>query len=178
MKKSLMTIGTLLLAGTIAVNAGPRMQRFQDTAKVLDVEPIYETIAVSQPEEHCWDEDVSYYEPGRKQYTGTVLGSVIGGTLANQLHRGGGKGRDAATLAGALLGGAIGHDVSEHNKHGHHRTTTQRHCETRNYTSYEEQLVGYRVKYRYRGQVFTTRTENHPGRRIPIRVSVAPIDAF
>ncbi len=178
MKKSLMTIGTVLLVSSMAVTAGPRGHRYQDTAKVVDVEPIYETIEVRQPEEQCWDEDVSYYEPGRKTYTGTVLGGVIGGTLVNQLHRGRGKGRDAATLAGALLGGAIGHDVSQNARHGYQRTTTERRCEVRHFTSYEEQLVGYRVKYRYKGQVFTTRTEDHPGSRIPVRVSVAPINEF
>ncbi|MEN8177853.1 MAG: glycine zipper 2TM domain-containing protein [Pseudomonadota bacterium] len=178
MKKSLMTIGTVLLISSMAVSAGPRMHRFQDTAKVVDVEPIYETIAVQQPEQHCWDADVSYSEPRRKTYTGTMLGGVIGGALANQLHRGRGKGKDAATLAGALLGGAIGHDVSQNARHAQYTTTTERHCEVRHSTTYEEQVVGYRVKYRYRGQVFTTRTENYPGKRIPVRVSVAPIDEF
>lgn len=178
MKKSLMTIGTLLLASSMVVNAGPGNHRFQDTAKVVDVEPIYETIEVQHPERHCWDEDVSYYEPGKKTYTGTMLGGVIGGVMANQFHRGRGKGKDAATLAGALLGGAIGHDLSRNARHVRHATTTERHCEVRNYTTYEEQLVGYRVKYRYKGHVFTTRTEDHPGKRMPVRVSVAPLNEF
>lgn len=178
MKKSLMTIGTLLLSSSMAVNAGPRNHRFQDTAKVIDVEPIYETFEVRQPQQHCWDEDVTYHEPAQKTYTGTVLGGVIGGVLANELHQGHGKGKDAATLAGALLGGAIGHDLSQNAQHAHYTTRTERHCEMRDYTTYEEQLVGYRVKYRYKGQVFTTRTENHPGKRIPVRVSVAPAHGF
>ena len=177
MKKSLMTIGTLLLASSMAVNAGPGKHRFQDTAKVIDVEPVYETIEVQHPQQHCWDEDVSYYEPGQETYTGTVLGGVIGGVLANQLHRGHGRGKDATTLAGVLLGGAIGHDLSQNAHHAHH-TATERHCEVRYYTTYDEQLIGYRVKYRYKGQVFTTRTENHPGRRIPVRVSVVPTNEF
>ncbi len=178
MKKSLITIGSLLLATSMTVNAGPRNHRFQDTARVVDVEPIYEMIEVQHPEQHCWDEDVSYYEPGQKTYTGTLLGGVIGGTLVNQLHRGRGKGKDAATLAGALLGGAIGHDLSQNVRHAQHRTTRERHCEVQTYTTHEEQLVGYRVKYRYNGHIYTTRTEEHPGKRIPVRVSVAPIDAF
>jgi len=178
MNKSLLTIGTLLLATTMTVNAGPRNHRFQDTAKVVDVEPIYETIEVQYPQQHCWDEEVSYAEPGRESYTGTILGGVIGGTLVNQLHRGRGKGKDVATLAGALLGGAIGHDLSRNVRHAQHRTTSERHCEVQNYTTHEEQLVGYRVKYRYNGRIYATRTEDHPGKRIPVRVSVAPMHEF
>jgi len=174
MKKSLMTIGIVLMTASLAVSAGPHKQRFEDTGKVIDVEPIYQTIEINNPERHCWDEDVSYYEPGRKTYAGTMLGSVIGGTLANQIHRGRGRGRDAATLAGALLGGAIGHDLSNRETHGQYVTTSERHCEVQDYTTYEEQLVGYRVKYRYKGRIFTTRTKNHPGKRIPVRVRVEP----
>ena len=177
MKKSMMTIGTLLLAGSMAVSAGPRMNHFEDTARVIDVEPIYQTVAIQEPEQVCWDEDVSYYDPDQKRYTGTVLGGVIGGALANGLHQGRGKGKDAATLAGVLLGGAIGHDISQHASHGHQKAVTQRFCETRNHTTYEEQVVGYRVKYRYRGQVYTTRTEHHPGKWIPVRINVTPLDA-
>jgi len=182
MKKTTMTFTTLLLAGALGVSgtlsAGPRHHRFQDTAKVVDVEPIYELVTVQHPREVCWDEDVSYYEPGPKTYTGTMLGGVIGGTLANQLHRGGGKGRDAATLAGALLGGAIGHDLSQQTRHGQHRIDTQRVCETRYTTTQEENLVGYRVKYRYKGHLYTTHTDEHPGKRIPVRVSVTPLHDF
>lgn len=178
MKKSLMTFGSLWLVSSLTVNAGPHHQRFQDTAKVIDVEPIYETLAIDHPETYCWDEDVSYYEPARKNYTGTMLGGVIGGVVANHLHSGRGKGRDAVTLAGALLGGAIGHDLSRDASQGHYVQTTERRCETQNHTRYEEQLVGYRVKYRYKGRIFTTRTENYPGKRIPVRVNLVPVNDF
>jgi len=172
MKKTLTSLGIALMTASLTVSAGP--QRFQDTAKVVDVEPIYETVEVNHPERRCWDEDVSYYEPGHKTYTGTALGAVIGGALANQMGRG--RGKDAATVAGALLGGAIGHDVSQRNRRGYYNTTTQRRCEVQDHTSYEDRLVGYHVEYRYKGHLFSTRTKNHPGRRIPVQVRVAPLD--
>lgn len=176
MNKILMTIGIVLLGASIAVNAGPRHNHFEVTAKVIDVEPIYETIEINHPERHCWDEDVSYYEPTQKTYTGTVLGGVIGGVLANQMYRGHGKGKGAATLAGAMLGGAIGHDLSQRQGPGHYTTATEHHCEVQNYTTYEERMAGYHVKYRYHGHVFTTRTNEHPGKRIPVRISVVPVN--
>jgi uncharacterized protein YcfJ len=162
----------------MALSAGPRGNRFQDSARVIDVEPIYETIEISHPERHCWDEDVSYYEPGQKTYTGTMLGSVVGGVLVNSMHRGRGKGKDAATLAGALLGGAIGHDLSQKHNRGHQVTSTERRCQVETHTSYEERLVGYDVKYRYRGQIFSTRMDKHPGKRIPVRVKVVPLEGI
>jgi uncharacterized protein YcfJ len=107
-----------------------------------------------------------------------MLGGIIGGVMANQIHRGRGRGKDAATLAGVLLGGAIGHDLSQQGQHGHYTATTERRCEVENTTTYEEQLIGYRVRYRYKGHIFSTRTKHHPGKRIPVRVRVAPIDGI
>ena len=40
----------------------------------------------------------------------------------------------------------------------------------------QQQLVGYRVEYRYEGQTFTTRTIEHPGEFIRVRVNVDPVD--
>jgi uncharacterized protein YcfJ len=39
-----------------------------------------------------------------------------------------------------------------------------------------QQVVGYRVDYRYEGQTFTTRTRGYPGRFIRVRVDVDPVD--
>jgi uncharacterized protein YcfJ len=177
MNRTLLITGTLLLSLSMTANAGHR-DRYRDTAKVIDVEPVYHTIEVTDPERHCWNEEVDYYEPGAKRFTGTVLGGIIGGVVANSVSRGRGRGRDAATLAGTLLGGAIGHDLSNQRQQGHHATGYERRCETTHHTRYEEQLVGYDVTYRYRGRVFTTFTEEYPGDRIPVRVDVRPDGAY
>lgn len=96
-----------------------------DTARVLSVDPI---LAPSSPayRQQCWQEPVRYVETvrdsrrfrddGRQwrtnsgvgQNTGTVLGGIVGAALGNQV--GDGDGRRAATVAGALLGGAIARD--------------------------------------------------------------------
>jgi uncharacterized protein YcfJ len=95
--------------------------------------------------------------------------------MANQIYQGHGRGRDAATLAGTLLGGAIGHDLSDRHRHGEWIDATERHCEIQDRTTYEERVIGYRVKYRYKGHVFSTRTKDHPGKRIPVGVGVIPL---
>ncbi|MCU7891078.1 MAG: glycine zipper 2TM domain-containing protein [Candidatus Thiodiazotropha sp. (ex Ustalcina ferruginea)] len=174
MKRAALTMGTLLLVTSVAANAGHR-DRYRDTAKVIDVEPIYRSVEISYPERECWDEEVSHYRPDGHRYTGTVLGGIIGGVVANSVSRGRGRGRDAATLAGTLLGGAIGHDISHQKRRGHYTTSVERRCEVTHQSRYEEQLVGYDVTYRYKGRVFTTRTREHPGKRIPIAVDVRPV---
>jgi uncharacterized protein YcfJ len=173
MKKQVITLGAILLATSMVAQAG-HPGRFQDTARVISAEPIYRTVEINTPERHCWDEEVEHYRPGHHAYTPTVLGGIIGGVVANKVSRGRGRGRDVATVAGALLGSAIGHDVSHRNTRGYYTTSTERRCEVTHRTTYEEELVGYDVTYRYKGRLFTTRTDEHPGKRIPVTVNVRP----
>jgi uncharacterized protein YcfJ len=172
MKKQSVTLGAILLATAVAAQAG-HPQRFQDSAKVVSVEPVYRTVEITTPERHCWDQEVERYRPGQHSYVGTVVGGIIGGVVGHKVGRGG-HGRDAATVAGALLGSAIGHDISHQNAGGYYATNTERRCEVTHKTTYEEELVGYDVTYRYQGRLFTTRTREHPGNRIPVKVDVRP----
>ncbi|MES9831417.1 MAG: glycine zipper 2TM domain-containing protein [Candidatus Thiodiazotropha sp. LLP2] len=177
MNRTTLITGSILLTLSMTATAGHR-DRYRDSAKVIDVEPVYHTVEISEPERHCWDEEVDYYQPGGKKFTSTVLGGIIGGVVANSVSRGRGRGKDAATLAGTLLGGAIGHDLSNQRRGGHYGTTYEHRCETTHHTRYEEQLAGYDVTYRYKGRIFTTFTNEHPGDRIPIRVDVRPADRY
>lgn len=173
MKKQFITIGAILLATSMTAQAG-HPQRFQDSAKVVRVEPIYRTVEITTPERHCWDEEVQRYQSNNHSYTGTVLGGLIGGVVANKVSRGHGRGRDVATVAGALLGSAIGHDISHQKAGGYATSSMERRCEVTQRTAHEEELVGYDVTYRYKGRLFTTRTQEDPGERIPVRVDVRP----
>lgn len=175
MKKQVITLGAILLATSVAAQAG-HPERYQDTAKVISAEPIYRAVEITTPERRCWDEEVErYHANNNHSYTGTVLGGIIGGVVANKVSRRHGRGNDVATVAGALLGSAIGHDISHKNRDGgYYTTSTERRCEVIQQTSYEEELVGYDVTYRYQGRLFTTRTDEHPGKRIPVNVDVRP----
>jgi uncharacterized protein YcfJ len=178
MKKQVITLSAVLLATSVAAQAG-HPERYQDTAKVISAEPIYRTVEITTPERHCWNEEVEHYHPNNHHsYTGTVVGGIIGGVVGHKVSRNKGRGRDMATLAGALLGSAIGHDVSHKRSGGYYTTSTERRCDVQQRTSYEEELVGYDVTYRYHGRIFTTRTNEHPGKRIPVRVDVHPDRRF
>ncbi|MEJ2454948.1 MAG: glycine zipper 2TM domain-containing protein [Candidatus Thiodiazotropha sp.] len=177
MKKQIIILGAILLATSVAAQAG-HPEHYRDTAKVISAEPIYRTVEITTPERRCWDEPVERYHANQHGYTGTVLGGIIGGVVANKVSRGHGRGRDVATVAGALLGSAIGHDISNKNSGGYYTTSSERRCEVIEHTSYEEELVGYDVTYRYKGRLFTTRTDEHPGKRIPVSVDVRPVRGY
>lgn len=106
---------------------------------------------------------------------GTIAGGILGGVVGNQFGHGGG--RTAMTVAGTLIGASIGNDLSGRApRHG--RVIERERCERVDRVEYDERLVGYRVEYRYQGQTFVTRTEEHPGRRIPVRVAVEPVRSY
>lgn len=164
-----------------------------DYARVVSVEPLVETYQVNQPIEQCWDEQVSTREtyprnrhPNRKSRTPEVLGAIIGGVIGNQVgKRGGGKARDVATVAGAILGGSIGHDVKNSNRRYESsryddryqpaRYQTVQRCEVKDSYITKEQVVGYDVAYKYRGNVFHTQMDQHPGDKIKVKVTVNPV---
>jgi len=95
----------------------------------------------------------------------------VGGVLGNQVGKGTGK--DVATVAGTVLGASVGNDVSNHNASAGY-SGSERHCETRNQYSDERQLNGYRVTYEYNGRTYETQMDRHPGKEIPVNVSVTP----
>lgn len=153
-------------------------------AKVVDVEPVYRYVTIQVPEEECWTE-VRYEtveRPRRRDSRSvmpTIAGGVIGGVVGRQF--GSGDGRDAMTVLGTLIGASIGHQAShrrysEYDDYRHTRVRSHpvERCETHYSTREERELDGYRVTYRYAGREYTTRTQEHPGKRIRVRVDVTP----
>jgi uncharacterized protein YcfJ len=129
-------------------------------AQVVDVQPIVRHVTVSVPRRECWDETV-YRQPNRG--TGAVVaGGIIGGTVGHQF--GSGRGNDAMTLVGALVGSAVAHNVVQRNAQPAYAETVQR-CETRSELHEEERIEGYNVTYEYDGQRYRTRMREHPGSR-------------
>ncbi|MEN8108938.1 MAG: glycine zipper 2TM domain-containing protein [Pseudomonadota bacterium] len=173
-------IMTALIFGTSALafsGAAVSGHGFISKAKVIEAQPLYETVEVAQPVTECWTERVTRNDRRHGSYTAPLAGGIVGGVVGNQFGRGSGK--TALTVAGALLGASIGHDhnVSHHRRH---RPVTEhaRRCETVDRYEEEQQLVGYRVKYRYEGQTYYTETTEHPGKFIPVRVRVSPVNGI
>jgi uncharacterized protein YcfJ len=146
---------------------------FVDYATVVDVEPIVKYVRVSTPREECWDEQVPVRQASYTSGTPTIVGGIIGGVLGRRVVR---SHRDWGTAAGALLGGSIGRDIYNQRRQdsGYYMTTRTRCTEVADYHE-EERIEGYRVTYRYRGETFTTRTDQDPGDQIRVRVAVNPV---
>ena len=149
----------LALAGGAGLAPVAQAGRYHEGGRVLEVEPIVRVVRVNVPEQRCVERGV---QRGHRRDSGaaTLTGALLGGVVGHQL----GSGRDAATLAGALVGGAIGHDLA-----GSRRgPAVVRDCYTVERYQRREEVVGYRVKYRYRGEVYWTQTREHPGRWIEV----------
>ena len=165
-------IASLLIVGsmvTVAQAQHPDSASYQQ-ARVLSATPIYETVRVPSAREVCWDEEVTYQR--RQSPTAGLLGGVIGGAIGHQF--GGGHGKDAMTVAGALIGASIANDASRKRSGGQYTQVEQRCRTTREYYD-EERVTGYRVQYEYNGQVYNTRMDNQPGEFLDLRVSVSPV---
>lgn len=159
-----------------------------DYARVVGVEPIVESYQVNQPVEQCWDERVErhYDRPKRhsSSYTGEIVGAIIGGAIGTKF--GSGRGKKVATAAGAVLGASVARDI-KHKKHSRNHSSYGRNykrggrydvrqrCElVDNYVT-EQQVVAYKVAYKYRGNVFHTEMDREPRDKIKVLVTVNPV---
>ena len=144
-----MAIGMSVLTSCSTIPSDPAVPGYVDTAEVIQVEPLYQAVQIARPVNECWTERVARRNPGQGVYAGPVVGGILGGVLGNQLIRGRGRPPAMASV---------------------------RRCRTVKRYEPRQQLIGYRVDYRYEGQTFTTRTRGNPGRFIRVRVDVDPVD--
>ena len=147
---------------------------FIGKARVIEARPLYETVEIAHPVTECWTERVTRNDHRHGAYIAPIAGGIVGGVVGNQFGRG--RGKTALTVAGALLGASMGHDYNTSHYRGRPTVENVRHCETVDRYEQEQQLVGYRVKYRYEGQTYYTQTTEHPGKHIPVRVKVSPVN--
>lgn len=134
-------------------------------APVIYVEPMYQVVQRARPRRECWSTTDSYRSEGDGG-AGLVLGGVLGGVVGHNIARG--RDNDAVVIAGTLLGATIGHDLG----HTQVAPVTRTHCESSNDYDEREEIIGYRVKYRYFGRVYETQTDRHPGPRVRVSVSL------
>lgn len=166
MKKSLIVVAALAtVAG--AAQAGT----FFDQARVRDVQPQYETVAV--PRSECTRQWVNTVQrTDSRDYGGAVIGGIAGALLGNQV--GGGHGREAATAVGAVVGAMTGDNLANRDRAYGYEDSPREVMACRTVQDMQQQLTGYRVDYEYRGQVYSTFMREQPGRTLRVRVSVDP----
>jgi uncharacterized protein YcfJ len=178
-KSSLLVVGVgaLSVLSTFAVSA-----QDIDYAKIVRVNPVIESVRVSEPVEKCWVESQpvhnSYSNNGYRGYnssTPNIVGVIIGGVIGNQFCNVRGKG--LATIAGAVLGGSVANDVKYKNRYN--RSVSSSHnverCGVTQQQHREERIVAYDVSYRYNGGVYHTQMDHRPGDEIKVAVNVVPV---
>ena len=101
-----------------------------------------------------------------------IIGGLLGSLVGHQF--GGGHGKTALTIVGAIAGASIGNQIAYGNSDDHSRLVQR--CHTTDQTRVVEDHDGYRVTYRYNGETFTKRMTTHPGKHIPISVQVTPYE--
>ena len=181
--KKLITVAVLALGLTASLaQAGThndkRHNSHRDFAKVVGVQPIVVQSERRIPRRECWDEEVRYEQPRqhRNSYTAPILGGIIGGAIGNELGHNKSNKRVGAAV-GAVLGASIGHDITRDSAYsgdrGQYRTETR--CSVQHDVEYYERVTGYNVTYRYQGRTYHTRMDQHPGKRIRVRVNVIPV---
>jgi uncharacterized protein YcfJ len=170
-------LGALTATSALASNRGASDYVY---AKVVDVRPIVRYVTVQRPRQECWDEVVYLRERNDRpiRVAGpAIAGGLIGGAIGRQF--GGGSGRDALTVIGALAGSAIASERAARNQNyaavNPARATTVERCEVTTETFREERIDGYDVTYQYRGRRYGMRTTEPPGERVRLLVSAVPV---
>lgn len=163
-------VGLMFTGASMAASAGHG--RFEDRARVISVTPQVERVNV--PVQECRTEYVreSYYENNRRSNGGAIIGTIAGGLIGSRF--GGGDGRLVTTAVGAGLGAVIGDRHANRNVRGHQRVEERPVERCVAVDRWETVNRGYLVDYKYRGRVYTTETLEHPGRFLPVNVSVRP----
>ncbi|GAB6043361.1 glycine zipper 2TM domain-containing protein [Endothiovibrio diazotrophicus] len=148
---------------------------FTDRARVIDVDPVYETVRIPVSRRECRPQTVWHEQRDGRDVdagSGLIAGTLIGGVIGNQVGKG--KGRKAATIIGAVLGAAVGHDMASGSSgQGYRYATHEERCDVVRHHREETRIAGYHVTYRYRGRTFTRFMDHDPGRWVEVDVRVS-----
>ncbi len=167
MNKSMLAgigIGVAAALGVAAVASMNVFERGPQYAQVVSATPIKET--VKTPRKECRNVAVTHRRAvqDENRLIGSALGAVAGGVIGHQF--GGGRGKDVATIAGALGGGYAGNQIQGSMQDSDTYTTTQQRCKTLYDKS--EKLLGYDVTYKIGDREGKIRMDKDPGTQIPL----------
>ncbi len=165
---SFSVLALLILMSVAGFANADHNRRSFDYARVIDARPIYQTISRRIPVQECRVETVrvDHHDDGAR-LVGGLIGAAIGHNIGHgKRHEG------VRTVAGAIIGASIADNATRDRHHNEYRDVER--CNTHYDVRHQKELVGYDVTYRYRGEIYHTRTDSHPGDRIRVAVSVQP----
>lgn len=171
------TLIIILFAFGVGQNANAAT--VESFARVTQIEPVYYTInePVTTTQEVCRINQVPVYEDSQRDPStaDVAAGAIIGGLLGNQV--GGGSGKDAATIIGAIIGAEKAKKPkTERRIIGYRNVEVCEMVTTNSGTIQRKELAYVIVTARYNGIEFTYQTNEmvRIGKRIPVTVTVTP----
>lgn len=145
-----------------------------DQARVVGVQPIYQTVSYTVPREQCSEQRVQTGSGGGVSPALPLLTAIAGGALGSAVAHGHNNSHAGAAI-GAVFGGAVGYDIARRNAGPRYVTYgTQEVCTTVQDVHEEERISGYDVRYEYLGRTYSTTTQYPPGDTVRVRVDVSP----
>jgi uncharacterized protein YcfJ len=148
-------------------------------AKVVDLQPVYESVLVPEDHRVCHDQVVQQRVAEYRSPAPAIFGAIVGGVIGNQLSRGHGDrrhhrhkhNRTAATFAGAVIGGAVASEIQYSKYPAKYYTENVQVCNTQTTWHNQEQVVAWDVSWKFRGRIYHSRMDEPPGDRIRVRVN-------
>lgn len=173
MKKAL-TLIVLIAAGIFAVSAEAEVF----LAEVTQVNPIEVQRTEMLYRRDCYNVEtpITNYEPvyGYERNTAApVMGAIVGGLIGHQF--GGGRGKDAMTVVGALVGAHSQRDrmrevVIGHSPVTHTRTRTE--CKEVPVPTTRTYITGYEVWYSHEDTTRRVILKEAPGTHVRVETSI------
>lgn len=125
---------------------------------------------VGPPEQRCWIErEQVVQEPSRSNVPATIAGAVIGGILGHQV--GDGRGQDLATVGGAIAGGAVGANIG---RNGSPAPTTPQSVQRCTSVPSQARPELWDVTYNFRGQEHRVQMTSPPGPTVRVNQNGEP----
>lgn len=161
---------------TLAAHDTSGTNSYYTYGEVISAEPIIHRTVETIPHEEC--RPVRQQRVIRRNHQHgnllpTLIGSLVGGVIGHQF--GGGRGKKALTIAGALAGASIASNSAHRQEYRYTDRAIRQRCTITEEVREVENVEGYFVTYRYQGREFTRTTVTHPGSRIRLRVRVNPV---
>lgn len=165
--KNIILSALILCASTVVSSAGNLY------ARVVQVEPKYESVVEYTPIKICRDEQIPIYGQAQQNTDNSgnvLLGMILGGVSGKVI-----TGDDGGAAMGAIAGGLIGSNQNNNNSQrpivGYQ---TVQNCSTENRQTSSTQIKNYKITYDFHGALGTSYSYNNYniGDNIPVTVNV------
>jgi uncharacterized protein YcfJ len=165
----------ILLTSILSTMLFAQHSSFTEYAEVVSSTPSYENVITRVPHQECYDErvPVTYYDGGYRDDSGAaIVGGLIGGVLGHQI--GGGHGKDAATIGGAILGTFVGQNAVRANQRVYQSSNyeTRRRCTTKYSERTQRKFMGYKNVAYYKGHKIVKYSDRALS-SIPVTVTIS-----